>query len=90
MTEKKMVADLAREDGKSLINFSHFLIVFFSVVLVLLLSVPKIYLANEIYYTSKKLHKLRVQTQSLKQEHILLQRKIEHMKFKNSVIYTMF
>ena len=87
---KSKLADLASEDASSVINIYTFLIILFSIVLFLLLTLPKIYLANEIYYKSQELQALRVQAQSLDEERVLLERKIENMKFTNSVIHTMF
>ncbi|MGM0622503.1 MAG: hypothetical protein ACQESH_00635 [Campylobacterota bacterium] len=87
---KNILADAAREDATSVINIFTFFIIIFSIVLFLILFVPKVYLANEIYYKSQDIQKLRVQVQSLEEEKIVLERKIESMKFQNSVIYTMF
>ncbi len=88
--EKQLLADSVKEDAKSVLNIYGFLIVIFSIIIVLLIAVPKVYLANQIYYDSKEIQRLRVQVEALKEERILLKRKIEAMKFKNSVIYTMF
>ena len=87
---KNILADAVKEDAASVINIYTYFIIIFSIVLFLLLTVPKVYLANEIYYKSQDIQKLRVQVQSLEEEKIVLERKIESMKFQNSVIYTMF
>lgn len=88
--DKNLLADAAKEDASSIINIYTFLLIIALMVIFLLLTIPKVYLANEIYYESKELQTLRVQAQSLEEERILLERKIENMKFQNSVIHTMF
>jgi membrane protein implicated in regulation of membrane protease activity len=90
VNEKSVIADAAKEDASLVVNLYTFLSVVFLIVTFLLLSVPKVYLANEIYYKSKELQKLKIQAQALQEERILLERKIEKMKFQNSVIHTMF
>jgi len=89
-SDRNLLADAAKEDASSVINIYTFLLIISMMVVFLLLTIPKIYLANQIYYESKEVQKLRIQAQALEEEQILLKRKIEHMKFENSVIYTMF
>ena len=56
----------------------------------LVLFVPKIYLANNIYYTSKDINKLYANYVSLKEENRFLQQQLEDMKFKNQIIDSLF
>ncbi len=62
-------------------------LVLFSVFLVIL---PKIYLKNEIYYNSRDISKLYNEYNILKEENIMLKRKLEYLKFKNQVLDTIF
>lgn len=90
ISDKTLIADAAKEDVSFDVNLYSFLVVLFLIIAFLLLTIPKVYLANEIYYKSKEVQKLRIQAQALQEERILLERKIEKMKFQNSVIHTMF
>jgi cell division protein FtsL len=57
--------------------------VIFGFVFILVLSLPKIYIATDIYYTSVKINKLLNEYYSLKAENSILKSKIEKLKFKN-------
>jgi len=52
----------------------------------LLLYFPKIYIKNNIYYTSKDINKLYAHYISLKEENRFLVQQLEDMKFKNQII----
>jgi cell division protein FtsL len=60
------------------------------VLFVLMLSLPKIYIATNIYYTSVKINKLLNEYYSLKAENSILKSKIEKLKFKNRLTSTLF
>ena len=59
-----------------------FAILFFA----LCLYFPKIYLRNNIYYTSKDINKLYAHYISLQEENTFLSQQLEDMKFKNQII----
>jgi len=59
-------------------------------IIALVLFVPKIYLANNIYYVSKDINKLYANYVSLKEENRFLQQQLEDMKFKNQIIDSLF
>jgi len=61
-----------------------------SVTIVLILTMIKIYLSNQIYYESKKVNKMQREVQALKAEKIILQQSVEALKFKNRVTDTIF
>lgn len=48
---------------------------------ILLVFIPKVYLANSIYYVSKNIHYLHSQKEALKNDNLLLQHKLEATKF---------
>lgn len=55
-------------------------------VLAIVLFIPKIYLRNNIYYTSKDINKLYAHYISLKEENRFLSQQLEDMKFKNQIM----
>ena len=61
-------------------------IVFGALFIALLLYFPKIYIKNNIYYTSKDINKLYAHYISLKEENRFLVQQLEDMKFKNQII----
>lgn len=56
----------------------------------LILYVPKIYIINNIYYTSKDINKLYAHYISLKEENVFLAQQLEDMKFKNQIEDSLF
>lgn len=73
------------------LNAKKSLIIVLSILVIsLVLFVPKIYLANNIYYTSKDINKLYANYVSLKEENRFLQQQLEDMKFKNQIIDSLF
>ena len=65
-------------------------VIFMSVTIVLILTMIKIYLSNQIYYESKKVNKMQQEVETLKAEKIILQQSVEALKFKNRVTDTIF
>ena len=61
-------------------------IVFGALFIALVLYFPKIYIKNNIYYTSKDINKLYAHYISLKEENRFLVQQLEDMKFKNQII----
>ena len=57
--------------------------VVFVIIFSLVLFIPKIYIANNIYINSVKINKLLNEYYSLKAENSILKSKIEKLKFKN-------
>jgi len=58
----------------------------FSTLLLLL----KVYIANELYYTSRNIQKLTTQIDALKEEKNILKLQIEKLKYKNTIIDPLF
>jgi len=65
-------------------------IIFMSITIVLILTMIKIYLSNQIYYESKIVNKMQREVSTLKAEKIILQQSVEALKFKNRVTDTIF
>ena len=62
------------------------MLVFVGLLLAIALFIPKIYLRNNIYYTSKDINKLYAHYISLKEENRFLSQQLEDMKFKNQIM----
>ncbi|MFP4333530.1 MAG: hypothetical protein ACOCP1_00835 [Campylobacterales bacterium] len=58
------------------------LFVFAFMLLMNFLFIPKIYLRNQIYYSSKNIDNLQIQRDSLLEENKALEKKLEDIKFK--------
>lgn len=58
--------------------------------LAIVLFIPKIYIINNIYYTSKDINKLYAHYISLKEENVFLAQQLEDMKFKNQIEDSLF
>ena len=61
------------------------LLVFAVLIFALALFIPKIYLRNNIYYTSKEINRLYSHYMSLKEENKFLVQQLEDAKFKNQI-----
>ncbi len=66
------------------------MIILMSITIVLILTMIKIYLSNQIYYESKKINKMQREVSALKAEKVILQQSVEALKFKNRVTDTIF
>ncbi len=65
-------------------------VILISMTIVLILTLIKIYLSNQIYYESKKVNKMYSQVEALKAEQKILMQKVEALKYKNQVTDTIF
>ena len=65
-------------------------VVFISVSIVLILTMIKIYLSNQIYYESKTVNNIKREVEALKAENMILKQNVEALKFKNRVADTIF
>ncbi len=65
-------------------------VVLMSMSIILILTMIKIYLSNQIYYESKKVNKIQREVEALNAENIILKQNVEALKFKNRVADTIF
>jgi len=72
------------------ITFGMVSVILMAMAIVLILTLIKIYLGNQIYYESKKINKMQRQVEALKAEKRILQQNVEALKFKNRVTDTIF
>jgi len=72
------------------ITFGMVSVVLMSMSIILILTMIKIYLSNQIYYESKKVNKIQREVEALNAENIILKQNVEALKFKNRVADTIF
>ena len=91
-SEKKREKDLLLEEYDEVlhsvknISFKNLLTVFLAIFLVLLLLLPKIYISNQIYYTSKNINTMYHTYTALQEEHAHLQRELELIHYQVEVL----
>ncbi len=83
MNEKEALLENIEDVIESKIPISFARNLFIALTFVLVLLIPKIYIANNIYLDSIKINRLLNEYYSLKAENSLLSSKIEKLKFKN-------
>ena len=85
-----MVVKKKKKTAPNGITFGMVVVVMVSMSIVLILSMIKIYLSNQIYYESKKVNNLHREVEALKAEKVTLTQHVEALKFKNRVTDTIF
>jgi len=84
------VAKQKKKAAPNGITFGMVSVVFMSITIVLILTMIKIYLSNQIYYESKKVNKIQREVAALQAENVILKQNVEALKFKNRVTDTIF
>jgi len=82
-----MIQTKKKENG---ITFGMVSIILMAMSIVLILTMIKIYLSNQIYFESKEVNKLMREVAALKAESLLLEQNVEALKYKNQVADTIF
>jgi len=72
------------------ITFPMVSVVIMSMSIILILTMIKIYLSNQIYYQSKVVNKLKREVDALKAQSVMLEQDVEAIKYKNQVSDTIF
>lgn len=72
------------------IDFRFLLLVYMVIMVAFLLILPKIYIKNEIYYTSRDINKLYGEYSILKEENRVLKQNLESIRFKNQILDTIY
>ena len=83
----KIDEEIKREKN---LDFKLLVMVYLSILVGLLVILPKIYIKNEIYYVSREISKLSSEYSVLQEENRFLKQKVEYIKFKNQVLDTVF
>ena len=73
---------IKKENG---VTGSMTVITIFSILLVLLLTLPNIYLDNQIYYESREIAHYRNIAQTLREEQNVILHKLEAIKYKENI-----
>lgn len=82
-----MTQNNKKENG---ITFGMVSIIVMAMSIVLILTMIKIYLSNQIYFESKEVNHLMREVAALKAESLLLKENVEALKYKNQVADTIF
>jgi len=92
INDKNQLLDQIDEEIKreKNLDFRLLITVFLTILVGLLVILPKIYIKNEIYYTSREINKLSSEYSVLLEENRFLRQKVEYIKFKNQVLDTVF
>jgi len=72
------------------ITFGMVSVIIMAVSIILILTMVKIYLSNQIYYESKNVNKIQREVEALESENMILKQNVETLKFKNRVTDTIF
>ncbi|MDF1875429.1 hypothetical protein JHD48_06755 [Sulfurimonas sp. SAG-AH-194-I05] len=72
------------------LNFSSLLYVMLFLFLASVFAFPKIYIQQQIYFTSRDIAKLKSEHDTLKEENRLIRASVESIKFKNQILDTLF
>lgn len=60
------------------------------IALVLVILFPKIYITQQIYFTSRDISKLQGEYDTLKEENRLIRSSVESLRYKNQILDTIF
>ncbi|MFA5461588.1 MAG: hypothetical protein WC274_05875 [Sulfurimonas sp.] len=75
---------------KKELDLNYFLYVLLSVFFMVALLFPKIYIQQQIYFTSRDIAKLKGEHDTLKEENRLIRASVESIRFKNQILDTLF
>jgi len=76
------IKPIKKENG---VTWSMIIITIFSISLVLLLTLPNIYLDNQIYYESREIAHYRNIAQTLREEQTIILHKLEAIKYQDNI-----
>ncbi len=86
----KVMQKKRKKSNPNGITFGMISVIIMAVFIVLILTMVKIYLGNQIYYESKKVNKIQREVEALNAENMILKQNVEALKFKNRVTDTIF
>jgi len=72
------------------ITFGMVSVIVMSISIVLILTMIKVYLSNQIYHESKVVNDMKREVSALKAEKVMLEQSVEASKYKNQVTDTIF
>jgi len=80
----------AKKEQPNGITFGMSMVTLMAITIVLILTLVKIYMSNQIYYESKVVNDMKREVSVLKAEQVMLQQSVEALRFKNRVTDTIF
>jgi len=84
------MSSIAKKKMPNGITFGMVSVILMAMAIVLILTTVKTYLSNQIYYESKIVNKMKREVSALKAEKVMLEHKVEALRFKNRVTDTIF
>jgi cell division protein FtsB len=72
------------------LDISYLIYTLLTLVFVLIILFPKIYITQQIYFKSREISKLKSEYDTLKEENKVIGASVEEIKYKNQVIDTIF
>ncbi|MDQ1263653.1 MAG: hypothetical protein QG559_654 [Campylobacterota bacterium] len=75
---------------KKRLDENYLLYVVLTILLVLVILFPKIYIHQQIYFISRDISKLQGEYDTLKEENRLINSSVESLRFKNQILDTLF
>jgi len=76
--------------SKQKLGLNYFLYMLLVLSFIAMFAFPKIYITEQIYFKSRDIAKLKVEYDTLKEEHKLISASVESIKFKNQILDTLF
>jgi cell division protein FtsL len=75
---------------KKMLDVNHLIYVLLTVLLVVVVLFPKIYIQQQIYFMSRDISKLKGEYDTLKEENRLISSSVESIRYKNQILDTLF
>ncbi|MDD5373872.1 MAG: hypothetical protein PHO62_10665 [Sulfurimonas sp.] len=75
---------------KESLDLNYLIYVLLSIIFVLVVLFPKIYIQQQIYFMSRDVSRLKGEYDTLKEENRLIRSSVESIRFKNQVLDTLF
>ena len=72
------------------LDANYLIYVLLSILFVVVVLFPKIYIQQQIYFTSRDIAKLKGEYDTLKEENRLIRSSVESIRFKNQILDTLF
>lgn len=75
---------------KRKLDAGYFLYMSLILIFIMMFAFPKVYITQQIYYTSRDIAKLKHEHDTLQEENKIISASVEEIKFKNQVLDTLF
>ena len=89
MSDKYELLENFESQNKGNLSFGSLAKAYLLVFIILIATLPKIYISNQIYYTSRSIFKLKGELSVLLEENKELKSKLERIRYKNQIIDNM-